>query len=242
MDYGDEFNAKSRSAIESGYLEYSKKEIDEISGIMANKMTVEVYSSKNGTTDSFLSYDGHSPAIIHLATHGYQKDLNKRQWSSIEGFFNEDRFNYYRQNTDVESLEALLNNTGLFFSLSDNDTVNVLYSREVASCNLENSKLVVLSACSTLSGNKSDNYSGAIGLTTAFKIAQAQNIITSLHDVNDEKTYEFMITFYGKLCDSKDIYQSFKSCISIMRHKYPNNRDFWGAFVLIENDALSQKL
>ena len=238
LDYGEELTAKSRGAIESGYLEYSKKEIDEISEIVDNKMIVEVYSSRNGTTDSFLSHDGRSPNIIHLATHGYQKDLNTLQWSSIEGYFNQDRFNYYRQNTDVESLENLLSNTGLFFSVSDNDTINVLYSREIASCDLSSSKLIILSACNTLSGKKSDNYSGSIGLTTAFIIAQAQNIITSLHDVDDEKTYEFMIKFYTKLRDSEDIYNSFKSSVSEMRHNYPNNRDVWGAFVLLESSTL----
>ena len=241
LDYGEELIAKSRGAMESGYLEYSKKEIDTISEIIESIMNVDIHSSRNGTAESFLSYDGHSPNIIHLATHGYQKDLSTLQWSSIEGFFNQDRFDYYRQNTDVESLEALLNNTGLFFSVSDNDTINVLYSREVASCDLSSSKLVVLSACNTLSGEKSDNYSGSIGLTTAFIIAQAQNIITSLHDVDDEKTYEFMIKFYTKLRESEDIYNSFKSSVSEMRHNYPNNRDIWGAFVLLENSTFDSK-
>ena len=235
MDYGEELIAKSRGAIENGYLEYSKKEIDAVSETLKYKMSISSFSGKEGTTERFLKDIMSTPNIIHLATHGYQKDLNTLQWTSIEGFLNQDRFNYYRQNTDVESMEWLMNNTGLFFSISDKDTVNVLYSREVASCDLSKASLVVLSACSTLSGKISDNYSSSISLTTAFAIAQAQNVITSLQDVDDEKTYEFMILFYSYLKETDDIYSSFKSAVKTMKAKYPNNKDVWGTFILLEN-------
>ena len=235
LDYGEELIARNRGAIENGFLEYSKKEVDAISEIMANEMYVDSYSFETGTVKSFLNYDGHSPDIIHLATHGYQKDLNVLEWSSFDGFRNRDRFNYYRQNTDVENMELLMNNTGLYLSFSEKDTTNVLYSRAVASCDLSDTKLVVLSACSTLSGKKSDNYTSTISLTTAFTFAQVQNIITSLHKVDDQKTYEFMMKFYNKLKETSDIYNSFKETVAEMKSLYPDNKEFWGAFILLEN-------
>lgn len=235
MDYGEELVARNRGAMDSGYLEYSKKEVDDISSLLEEKMVVKVYSGKKGTTDVFLSIDTLAPDIIHVATHGYQKNLNVLEFKSMDHFLNYDRFNYYRQNTDVESLEWLMSNTGLFFSLSEKDSVNVLYSREVALCNFSKSKLVVLSACSTLKGEVSDQFSEHISLTTAFVITQAKNIITSLNDVDDWATCEFMTAFYDKLSNTCNIYDSFKNTVFEMKTKYPNNKLFWSSFVLLEN-------
>lgn len=229
LDYGEELIARNRGAIESGYLEYSITEIEAISQILDEKMNVSIFTEKEGTIDRFLCSDVLSANIIHLATHGYHNNESK-QWD-----FNRDRFNYYQQNTDVENMEWLMNNTGIYFSISDKDSVNILSSREVASCDLSNTSLVVLSACSTLAGEVSSSYSSTISLTMAFAISQAQNIITSLYDVDDKKAYEFMIYFYKELVKTYDIYDSFKKAVAAMKSKYPNKKEIWGAFVLLEN-------
>lgn len=228
--YGEDITASRRGAVDSGYLEYSKKEIDAIESLMKEEMAISSFAGEKGTIKQFLNLDTIPHDVIHLATHGFQNDLKSREWNPYR-----DRFDYYRQNTDVESEEWLMNNTGLFFSISDKDTVNVILSREVSCCDLQATKLVVLSACSTVAGKSSDLHFGSISLTTAFTIAGAQNIITSLKDVEDEKTFEFMTLFYRELKGEKDIFVSFRNTVRTMYTNYKDNKDFWGSFVLVEN-------
>jgi CHAT domain-containing protein len=64
--------------------------------------------------------------------------------------------------------------------------------------NLENTKLVTLSACETGLGE----YTGAKGvenLTMAFLVAGAQNVIASLWKVSDSATAALMAKFYHEL-------------------------------------------
>lgn len=228
LEYGDSLIAANRGA-DKGYLEYSETEIDAIGDILEKTGKDIVYKKDTeGTLESFCKISYHSPRIIHLATHGCSNKKNL--------LFNplELRFNYYRQNTDIQQREWLMNNTGLFMSL-DSTGNNVMYANSVASCDLSETELVVLSACSTISGEHSDGNMETIGLTTAFSLASAQNIITSLRDVNDEKTCEFMTLFYQLYTDSNNLYDSFRKTVIEMKQRYPSDPHFWNSFVFIEN-------
>lgn len=228
LEYGDSLVASSRGA-DKGYLEYSETEIDAIGEILEKTGKDVVYKKDaEGTLESFRKISYHSPRIIHLATHGYS-NKKTHEYNPLE-----DRFNYYRQNTDIQQKEWLMNNTGLFMSL-DSIGNNIMYANIVASCDLSETELVVLSACSTISGEHSDGNTQTIGLTTAFSLASAQNIITSLRDVNDEKTCEFMTMFYQQYANSNTLYESFRNTVFIMKQKYPNESHFWSSFVLVEN-------
>lgn len=229
LEYGDSLVARTRGA-DKGYLEYSEKEIDAVGEILTNKgKHVEYKKETEGTIHSFSELSSRSPQILHLATHGYSYS-KKHEFNPLG-----DRFNFYRQNTDIQQREWLMNNTGLYMSL-DSTGNNILYANTVASCDLSQTDLVVLSACSTLSGNSSDGNMQTIGLTTAFSLASAQKIITSLRDVNDEKTCEFMTMFYRMFAESNALYDSFRNTVLEMKQKYPKNPHFWNSFVLVEND------
>lgn len=235
LNYGNELIANTRGSVDDGYLKYSKIEIDSIGKIMEPTMNVRYFEDKQGTADQLLLFNNKSPEIIHLATHGYQEGLNNKTFSSAESFFYWDRFNYYRQNTDVESLEWLLNSTGLYLSINEVDSVNVITAREVASCDFSNSKLVVLSACNTISGEKTDSFSSPVGLTTSFVIAQVENVVSSLRNVNDAKSFEFMVLFYKHLKGNNNVFSSFQATVKDMYFKYPKHKEYWGSFVLLES-------
>jgi len=228
LDYGENIVARNRGA-NKGYLANSKVEIYEIAEILNNSdMNVQIKTEDEGTIESFQKLSGKSSRILHLATHGYS---SPRQHDYK---FLEDRFNYYRQNMDIQQREWLMNNTGLLMSL-DNNEENVLYANKVVSVDLSKTELVVLSACRTMSGNISDGNMQSVGLTTAFSLASAKNIITSLRDVDDQKTCEFMVSFYKFFKESNNIYESFRNTVIAMKQKYQQAPAYWNLFVLVEN-------
>jgi CHAT domain-containing protein len=74
------------------------------------------------------------------------------------------------------------------------DQFEKLYVRDIYNLSL-NADLVVLSACQAGLG-KLQRGEGIISLSRAFAYAGAKGIITTLWSVDDEKTKDFMITFY----------------------------------------------
>lgn len=72
-----------------------------------------------------------------------------------------------------------------------------LYVRDIYNLSL-NADLVVLSACETGIGQLQRG-EGIISLSRAFAYAGAKSIVTTLWSVNDEKTQDFMLTFYRHL-------------------------------------------
>ena len=98
---------------------------------------------------------------------------------------------------------------------------------------LQNTELVVLSACETGLGDIRGN-EGVYGLQRAFKIAGAKYVMMSLWQVPDAETKEFMETFYAYWIQKKmNISKAFKATQSSMSKKY--NEPFkWAGFVLLE--------
>ena len=232
--YGKSFTAFDRGASHSGYLKWSRMEVDEIFNTLSNTCSVLKYVEKEGKKDVLQNYEDNSPKIIHIATHGWQKEKP----FNMTSFMYQDRFNYYRQNTDLENEDWLLNTSGLCMSSNDNltDSIgNILFASDLAKTKLSNTSLVVLSACNTIAGSNASGYSCTLGLNYALERANVRNIISSLWNVNDQKTYEFMTMFYRQLVSCKDVYDAFKQSVVNIRNKYPNNPEIWSSFILIEN-------
>ena len=228
LDYGDRAVVEKRGA-GKGFLKYSEVEIDAIADVLEKVgMDVRIKDDVEGTSESISLLSGRSPKILHFATHGFSSQ-RVRHYNLLE-----DRFNYYRQNTDIQQREWLMNNTGLFTSI-DSIGNNLMYSNTIASCDFSQTELVVLSACSTMSGDTSDGNMHIVGLTTAFSLSSVRHIISSLRDVDDEKTSEFMITFYKLYAGSSNLYESFRKTVIIMQERYPDTPYYWNSFVLIEN-------
>ena len=97
--------------------------------------------------------------------------------------------------------------------------------------NLEETDLVVLSACETGLG-EIELGEGVFGLQRSFVVAGAKNIIVSLFKVSDKVTTELMNSFYKHWNENRSASEAFILAKSEIMKKY-NNPKLWGAFVMI---------
>ncbi|HEX5111212.1 MAG TPA: CHAT domain-containing protein, partial [Saprospiraceae bacterium] len=109
----------------------------------------------------------------------------------------------------------------------------ILTAYEIASLDLSNTELIVLSACDTGLGDVEGN-DGVYGLQRALKIAGVKYILMSLWQVPDAATMELMTRFYKawlkqNLPVRKALYQAQKE----MRKEGYEPLD-WAGFILIE--------
>lgn len=179
---------------------------------------VSLHIKEEATEDKL--YKLHSPDIVHIATHGYWSEIN---YAATDG--------YRTFNAMVNSGLLLSGVVNYYNSDEYPDTYDgIMTAYEAQNLDLENTSLVILSACETSLGHF-DAGEGVYGLQRAFRAAGAESIMTSLWKVDDDATKEFMILFYENYLKSKDKFSAFRTAQQQLKEKYPQPY-FWGAFVL----------
>jgi hypothetical protein len=197
----------------------TKAEVETISQIMKDKgWRTQTYLGADATEENLKS--SYKPKVLHIATHGY---------------FNLGKFS-----------DEGLSKSGLVFAgggkaLSDMLDKNlpsakgedgILTPFEAMNLNLENTDLVVLSACQSGLGEVKPG-EGIYGLQRAFKMAGARTLMLSLWPVDDQATEYFISSFYKNwFSNNLSKADSFKAAQQATREKY-NTPYYWGAFVLI---------
>jgi len=226
------------------YLEGTKNEANAINKILSdNKIPTKEFSGLLASEENFKSLDGkNSPAILHIATHGFfypdPKEIKENKEEKLEvgdvafrgGGIGIESF-VTNTNPLMRSGLALARANDVWSKTKADGEDGVLTAYEVSNMNLQNTQLVVMSACETGLGDIKGS-EGVYGLQRAFKMAGVKYIIMSLWQVPDKETEEFMVTFYTKLLKIKDIRKSFNETQKEMRQKY--DPYYWAAFVLIE--------
>lgn len=189
-----------------------KKEMD------LSKFGVTHYLREQATEDKV--YKLHSPGILHIATHGY--------WSPA----GDNATDGYRTFNAMVNSGLLLSGVVNYYSLPVYpDTYDgILTAYEAQNLDLENTSLVILSACETSLGYL-DAGEGVYGLQRAFRAAGAGSIMTSLWKVDDAATKDFMIAFYQHYLKTKDKNAAFVVAQKTIKEKYKHPY-FWGAFVM----------
>lgn len=203
--------------------EYEIKTINSI--LEQSHIHTTCHRAKQGTEESFRALDGNSPEIIHLATHGYF--LTQDQALKVKGLSGK---------SDAMHLAGLVmagGNAGWLNIPTENGALDGLLSaQDIAELDLSKTKLVVLSACKTGSGElKTD---GIFGLQRAFKKAGASSLLMTLWNVNDRVTALFMSDFYQELVKNKwDKYKAFANAKKHIKQQYPEPY-YWAGFILLD--------
>jgi CHAT domain-containing protein len=124
-----------------------------------------------------------------------------------------------------------------FLVLSNDSTgAYLLSAREIMNQRFEsilNARLVVLSACQTGLGRSLNG--GVIGLSRAFQVAGADQVLMSLWNVDDLETARLMTLFFKKLQTSNGRFiphDALQDAINTYRKNYSSDPNHWAAFSL----------
>lgn len=172
-----------------------------------------------------------SPRIFHVATHGFfmQEDASTKKREELTGDIVDNPL--LRSGLlFVGAGELLANNNVYEFNKSD----GILTAYEAMNLNLDNTELVILSACETGLGEIKSG-EGVYGLQRSFLVAGAQNVIMTLFKVNDKVTQELMSDFYSNWLETGQKRASFDQAKKRIKEKYKSPK-LWGSFVLIGLD------
>ena len=163
-----------------------------------------------------------SPSVLHIATHGFFSD----------------RFVYLNENTK----EDFLFHSGIILAPSSRkvntnnsfDTDGIITAFDVMNLELNNTDLVVVSACDTGLG-RIEISEGVHGLQQSFLQAGASDIIVSLWKVEDMMTKNLMVKFYSYLSLQRTSREAFRLAQVDMLREVQNPRQ-WAGFVIVSGN------
>jgi CHAT domain-containing protein len=206
----------------------TEKEIKELDELLTQKgWKTTGYTEMEASEEKVKELN--SPKIFHIATHGfYSPTIDK---SEIEAL----------SESESQLAENPLMKSGLLLSgagdilaktrFNYNMESGVLTAHEAMNLSLDQTDLVVLSACETGLGEIS-NGEGVYGLQRAFLVAGAKVLIMSMFKVDDAATQKLILNFYRKWTNSGNLRLSFVEAKKELRVEYPEPI-YWGAFMMI---------
>ncbi|MCX7832715.1 MAG: CHAT domain-containing protein [Ignavibacteria bacterium] len=220
------------------YLPGTLEEANLIENIFKSKnYKTEKYIGSEASEDVLKNIISNKPiTILHIATHGYF-------FPELEDKFKDKNILGASAAMTIRTAKNPLLRSGIILSganlaWAEGKTIKgaddgILTAYDVSNLDLNNTELVVLSACETGLGDITSG-EGVFGLQRAFKIAGAKSLIMSLWKVPDKQTVELMNLFYQYWIEGMSKYEAFRKAQLEMNKNYPKDPYLWGAFVLIE--------
>lgn len=209
----------------------TEKEVKTIQALLKSKSySVNTVFARNATEENLKKVK--SPYILHIATHGYFLEKTSDNAQDTRAFGIEPMKAYenplLRSGLLLAGADRAVNEMNTKENKDSDD--GILNAFEAMVLDLDNTDLVILSACQTGLG-EIKNGEGVYGLQRSFQVAGASSVITSLWEVSDEGTQDLMSAFYKYWLQSGDKHKAFrKAQLDIKtKYKYPF---YWGAFVL----------
>ena len=199
----------------------AEREVKEISKLMGENGWKTI-TLTNDEANELAIKDMLRPNVLHIATHGYFQDENTSK--GIDPLFRSGLLFTGATKTLIADPTNIENN--------EDAEDGILTAFEAMNLNIDNTSLVVLSACETGLGELK-NGEGVYGLQRAFKIAGARTIIMSLWKVDDNATNKLMTTFYQNwLVENMSKREAFIKAQVTIRSEF-SHPYYWGAFQLI---------
>ena len=153
-----------------------------------------------------------NPTVLHIATHGF-----------------------FITSEETDKTDAMLRSgiilAGVKTPKPESMDNGILTAYEAMNLHLDDTDLVVLSACETGLGEVKAG-EGVYGLQRALKVAGAKTILMSLWKVDDNATQALMSEFYQIWVQTHDKQKAFHLAQKKIRTQYPEPY-YWGAFVMV---------
>ncbi len=221
--------AKRYGLVNLPKLPGTKAEVELISSeLKAAKWDVDLFTEQMASEQNIKKVN--SPAVLHIATHGYYlKDVE-----TDDAFFLGFENSRIKNNSLLRSGLILAGAGPATQDSSNHDSGNdgILTAYEASFLNLQNTDLVVLSACQTGLGDEIGT-EGVAGLQRSLAIAGAKNLIMSLWPVDDFATQLLMTEFYKTFAQTRNVETSFVKAQVAVKNKY-HHPAYWAAFVLLK--------
>jgi CHAT domain-containing protein len=188
-----------------------------------NNQNVTLYKFEESTEKSLFKLN--SPKILHIATHGFFLETDEKTAPKAG-----------EQQNDplLRSGLALTNaNLGIKGEKQDDGSDGVLTSLEALGLQLNGTDLVVLSACETGVGEIRQG-EGVNGLRGSFIQAGANSVLSTLWEISDSGTMEFMTRFYPPIIEGKNPQTSLQKT----QREFINSDEwshpfYWAPFVMV---------
>ncbi|MFC2124575.1 tetratricopeptide repeat protein, partial [Bacteroidota bacterium] len=212
----------------------TKVEIEGVNELLkSNSWETSVYIGKDALEENIKRISNTS--LLHIATHGFfLSDLQLQRKQKSDQSVNIDIAStnpLLRSGLILAGVESAFKLKTMGASIGMNEEDGILTSYEAMNLNLENTDMVVLSACETGLGEVI-NGEGVYGLQRSFIVAGAKSVVMSLWRVDDRATQELMLKFYQNWLAGDEKHDAFLKAQQTVRKTY-DHPVYWGAFVLI---------
>ena len=170
--------------------------------------TIETFTDTKASNTAFIRQSDSNVNMLHIATHGLYEDGMK--------------------STDAESMHHSI----LAFAGANLNKSSLVTAADIATMNLRQCDLAVLSACETGLGKLGDD--GVFGLQRGFKNAGVHTLLMSLKNVYDTSTAELMISFYKHLMNGSSKREALIKAQLDIRNKGYRDPKYWASFILLD--------
>lgn len=217
-----------RSMIGSDFqdLPGTKREIEKITSLLQEKQwKVNQFLEQDASEEKIKGIT--SAEILHIATHGFFI----ADGESTEHVIFSNNLEHAASNPLLRS-GLILSGVGKQLSGKETTTEDgILTAYEAIALPLENTNLVILSACETGQG-EIRNGEGVYGLQRAILMAGAHHLLMSLWKVDDEATQELMTEFYTEWLTTQNLSGAYRKAQLTIKEKYKTPH-YWAGFVLV---------